>query len=69
MFTSNPFAALSASISPSLMQIYVAVMILLVAGGTLFDIIHKGSATYFFNNWRSSKRKARQHVGGGEMGP
>ena len=67
MFTSNPFAELSASISPTVMQTYVAVMALLVAGGTLLDIMHKKSARYFFNNWRNSKNKAKQQVGGGEM--
>ena len=67
MFTSNPFAELSASVPPTAMQTYVVVMALLVAGGTLIDIIHKRSATYFFNNWRNSKNKAKQRVGGGEM--
>ena len=37
MFAINPFAALSASIPPALMQGYVILMILLVAAGTLFD--------------------------------
>ena len=63
----NPFAHLSTLVSPVIMQTYVIVMIVLVAGGTLFDIIHKGSATYFFANWRKSKSKARQQVGGGEL--
>jgi len=67
MFTSNPFAELSASVPPTVMQTYVVVMALLVVGGTLVDIIHKKSAKYFFNNWRNSKRKAKQRVGGGEM--
>ena len=67
MFTSNPFAELSASVPPIVMQTYVVVMALLVAGGTLFDIVHKRSAKYFFSNWRDSKKKAKQHVGGGEM--
>jgi len=49
------------------MQTYVVVMAILVAGGTLFDVIHKGSAKYFFDNWRKSKNKAQQQVGGGEM--
>ena len=47
MFTSNPFAELSAFIPPTVMQTYIAVMILMVAGGTLFDMFHKKSATYF----------------------
>ena len=67
MFTANPFAELSAFISPAVMQAYVVVMIVLVVAGTLFDVIHKRSATYFFANWRDSKSKARQQVGGGEM--
>ena len=64
---SNPFAALSASVSPAIMQTYVVMMALLVVAGTLFDIIHKQSATYFFNNWRDFKNKAKRPVGGGEM--
>ena len=56
MFTSNPFAELSASVSPIVMQTYVVVMALLVAGDTLFDIMHKKSARYFFDNWRNSKK-------------
>ena len=67
MFTSNPFAELSASISPAVMQSYVVVMILLVAGGTVYDILHKRSAKYFFDNWRKAKNKGTQRVGGGEM--
>ncbi len=67
MFTSNPFAELSASIPPILMQAYIVVVIILVAGGTLYDIIHKKSAKYFFNNWRNAKNKGTRHVSGGEM--
>ena len=67
MFTSNPFAELSASIPPIIMQTYVVVMVFLVVGGTLFDIIHKKSARYFFNNWRNSQNKGKRQVGGGEM--
>ncbi|MCH9050431.1 MAG: adenylyl-sulfate reductase [Proteobacteria bacterium] len=67
MFTSNPFAELSASIPPIVMQTYIVVVIILVAGGTLFDIIHKKSAKYFFNNWRQAKKKGTQQVSGGEM--
>ena len=67
MFTSNPFAAISASISPEVMQGYVLLMIFLVAAGTIFDIIHKGSAKYFFENWRNSKSKGKTQVEGGEL--
>ena len=67
MFTSNPFAELSASVPPSVMQTYVVVMILMVAGGTLIDVMHKKSAKYFFSNWRNAKNKGTRQVGGGEM--
>jgi hypothetical protein len=67
MFSHNPFAELSASVSPGVMQAYVVVMAALVAGGTLFDIIHKKSARYFFDNWRDSNSKAKERVGSGEM--
>ncbi len=67
MFTSNPFAELSASVSPAIMQTFVVVMAILVAGGTLLEMMHKNSATYFFANWRNSKKKAKKPVGAGEM--
>lgn len=67
MFTSNPFAELSASIPPAVMQGYVFIMIVVVAAGTLFDVVHKGSARYFFDNWRKSKNKGTQPIGGGEL--
>jgi hypothetical protein len=67
MFTSNPFAELSASVSPAIIQAYVILMALLVVGGTLFDIIHKRSARYFFDNWRASKGRAKKQLAGGDM--
>lgn len=67
MFTSNPFAVLSASLAPVVIQTYVVIMIVLVAAGTLFDVVHKGSARYFFENWRKSKRKGARPVGSGEL--
>jgi len=66
MFTSNPFAALSAFVPPAFMPTFVTVMVILVVAGTLFDILHKGSARYFFANWRNSKGKGKQ-VAGGEL--
>ena len=64
MFTTNPFAALSSSISPAVMQGFVVLMIVLVAAGTLFDVWHKGSARYFFRNWRKPRAKP---LGGGAL--
>ena len=67
MFASNPFAEISASIPPALMQGYVVLMIVLVAAGTLFDVVHKGSARYFFENWRRTKGRGAKPLSGGEL--
>lgn len=67
MFNNNPFAELPALIPPSAMQIFVVVMIILVVAGTLFDVIHKKSAKYFFESWRDSKNKGDRKIGGREM--
>lgn len=66
MFISNPFSELSASISPTIMQAYVVLMVLLVIGGTILDMIHKKSAQYFFENAKKSQKRAKRSVGGGE---
>lgn len=67
MLTSNPFAELSASVPPAIMQTFVVVMAFLVVAGTLVDIVHKRSARYFFDEWRRSRNRARRPVGGGQM--
>ena len=55
MFEINPFAELAVTVPAGIMQGFVTVMIALVAGGTIFDIIHKGSAKYFFQRWSREK--------------
>ena len=66
MFTHNPFAELSGSITPLAMQLYVVLMFLLVLGGTLLDTLHKKSAKYFFQSAEKSKKNRARTVGGGE---
>ncbi len=66
MFMSNPFAELSAFISPAVMQGYVVLMFLLVVGGTVLDMMHKKSAKYFFENAEKAKKSAKRTVSGGE---
>ena len=66
MFTNNPFAALTDILPASFMQVYVILMFVAVVAGTLFDVVHKGSAKYFFNNWRKSNSKGAKQIGGGE---
>ncbi|MFN3746119.1 MAG: hypothetical protein ACK4TL_15570 [Hyphomicrobiaceae bacterium] len=67
MLTTNPFAELSAFVSPGVMQTYVFIMIILVVAGTLVDIAHKGSAKYFFENWRKSRSKGAQPLSSGDL--
>ena len=55
MLTYNPFADLSASISPGVMQGYVVLMVILVIVGTVLDMMHKQSAKYFFENARKAQ--------------
>jgi hypothetical protein len=65
MLSSNPFATLSTSLPAAFMQGYVILMFILVVAGTLFDVVHKGSAKYFFQNMR--KPKGAKPLGGGEL--
>ena len=66
MFMTNPFAELSASIPPNVMQGYLILMVILVAGGTILDMMHKKSAKYFFENAEKAKKSAKRTVSGGE---
>ena len=66
MFTTNPFDALSALIPIDVMQWYIIVMAILVAGGTILDMMHKKSAKYFFENAKKAKKDAKRSVGAGE---
>ena len=66
MFTNNPFVELSATISPEVMQGYVVLMVLLVIGGTVLDMIHKGSAKYFFENAKKAEKAAKRTVSSSE---
>ena len=55
MFSLNPFVELSNFIPVAAMQTFVILMFVLVLGGTVYDMIEKQNATYFFRNWRKSK--------------
>jgi hypothetical protein len=67
MFATNPFAAMTDLLPANAMQIYVVLAVLAVVAGVLFDMAHKGSAKYFFANWRKTGSKGTRPVGGGEM--
>jgi hypothetical protein len=59
MFTINPFANLPGAWPASAMQAYVVLMVLAVIAGTLLDMVHKGSAKFFFANWRKTRGKGK----------
>jgi len=58
----NPFLSLAGSVPPNFMKGFLSIMVAAVVLGVLLDIIHKGSARYFFENWRRSKEKGRKDV-------
>ena len=66
MLESNPFAVAGASLPAGFLQVFLIVMLLAVVAGTLFDIVHKGSARYFFASMRKSKDEGRA-MGSGEL--
>ena len=66
MLTSNPFAELSAMISPEIMQGYIVLMVLAVIVGTVLDMMHKQSAKYFFENAKKAQKSAKRTLSGGE---
>ena len=66
MFNTNPFTELFTFVPPIAMQIFIIVMIALVVAGTIFDIMHKQSAKYFFENAKRAEKNRKRTVGGGE---
>ena len=62
----NPFADLSALISTDVMQMYIIVMAVLVAGGTILDMMHKKSAKYFALDTAKNDKNAKRTVSAGE---
>ena len=66
MFTNNPFAALTDVLPAPAMQAYIVLMTLAVVGGTLFEVVHKGSAKFFARRREKSEASAQRRLGGGE---
>ena len=66
MISLNPFAVLAESVSPIYMQSFVVLMIVLIAVGTLVDIIHKKNVKYFFENAKKTKEYATKNLPAGK---
>ncbi len=66
MFTNNPFAALADLLPALAMQVYIVLMTLAVLGGTLFDVVHKGSAKFFARRKEEYQARATRRLSGGD---
>lgn len=66
MFTSNPFAELTAFLPPGAMQIYIVLMILAVFIGTVADMMHKNSGKYFVQRQKAAKAAATKELSAGD---
>lgn len=67
MFTTNPFIPLADFTSQGFLQGYVILMILAVAIGTVFDLLHKRSAEFFAQDWKRSRAAATRQLSTGDM--
>ncbi len=66
MFTSNPFADLTVFLPPIAMQVYIALMIVAVALGTLADMLHKNSGKFFAQRLKNSQAAATRKLSGAD---
>ena len=63
MLETNPFSLLSEVVPTFVMQGFIIVMVLLIAFGTIIQMIHHKNLTYFFNNAKKAKLQATREVG------
>ncbi len=66
MFASNPIADLATIIPLDVIQGYVILMFILVVGGTIFDMIHKKNAQYFFAKAKAAEASRTRELGAGD---
>ena len=66
MLNTNPFSLLAGSISPLAMQYFIIAMIILIAAGTIIQMINHKNLTYFLNNAKKAKLAATKELGIGE---
>ena len=59
MFTTNPFTPLTAFVSPAVMQGYIVLMVLAVAIGTVFDLLHEKKVKFFMQERKRAKAAAK----------
>ena len=66
MLNNNPFSILAETVSPLAMQYFIIAMVLLIAIGTIIQMIHHKNLKYFFENAKKAKLSATKELGIGE---
>ena len=66
MLQTNPFSILAETIAPIAMQGFIIAMLILIAAGTIIQMIHHKNLTYFFNNAKKAKMSATKELSIGE---
>ena len=66
MLETNPFSLLSEVVPTAVMQGFIIAMVLLIAFGTIIQMINHKNLTYFFNNAKKAKLQATREVGAAE---
>ena len=66
MLETNPFLILSEVVPTVVMQGFIIAMVLLIAFGTIIQMIHHKNLTYFFNNAKKAKLQATREGGAAE---
>ena len=62
MLETNPFSLLSEVVPTVVMQGFIIAMVLLIAFGTIIQMIHHKNLTYFFNNAKKAKLQAQEKL-------
>ena len=66
MLQNNPFLNLAEVVSPYAMQSFIIAMVVLIAAGTIIQMIHHKNVTYFLNNAKKAKLSATKELSTGE---
>ena len=66
MLSTNPFSILAETVSPFAMQSFIIAMVILIAVGTIIQMIVHKNVTYFFNNAKKAKLSATKELSAGE---
>ena len=66
MLNTNPFSILAEAIAPAAMQYFIIAMIILIAAGTIIQMINHKNLTYFIANAKKAKLAATKELSIGE---